>query len=150
MKTVMNQRWELLRRSAFRGTFGILLALALAAGGCSSGGSTHPVAKLGGSVTIGGQPLPADAQGQIQFFPEDSGQPDSAPIEEGRYLAQRVPLGQVKVLFKITRPTGRKIVEEGARGGAPFDELENLVPAQYRNGLSLEVTEDNLSQDFAL
>lgn len=104
---------------------------------------------MAGEVTIGGRPLPDDADATILFIPSgDAGQapPVSAPIVGGRYVARHVPLGRVTVMFRASRPTGRTLDDYG--GGLP--EHENLVPDKYIGGVPLDVTEDNPKQDFHL
>ena len=126
---------------------------ALAVAGCGKSGPSHPGAALSGTVTINGQPIPADAQATVRFMPSGpAGQapPVSAKIAGGRYEAKDVPLGKVNVVFFITRLTGREVVEDNVPGGTPYPERENLVPVKLRQGTPLEVTGDNNKQDFDL
>ncbi len=126
-----------------------LLALTLA-GGCRSS-QTAPVAKLEGNVTIGGKPLPADAEGSLAFVPAARGEapPAKALLVGGHYKADNVPVGSVQVTFDITRKTGKMLM-------SPNDpvhqspELINLVPEAARSGMQIEVKGNNSQQNFDL
>ncbi len=83
-------------------------------------------------------------------MPNASGQPASCPIVEGHYECPHVPIGSVTAIVRLTRLTGRQVVEEGAPGGAPYPERENLVPEEHQSGIVINVTGDNLAQDFSL
>ena len=136
-----------------KGRFQLLVAsllLAVAILGCGKQDSAHSVARLAGDVRIGSQLPPADAEGLIVFMPNGSGQPASCPIVEGRYECPNVPMGEVTAIFKITRLTGREVVEAGAPGSVPFPERENLVPLEHRVGIILQVDGDNAAQNCEL
>jgi hypothetical protein len=129
---------------------GLALVVALLTGcGDTSG---KPTARLAGTVTIAGQPLPGDAEGTIQFMPNESGQapPASTAIVGGKYEAADVPLGSVTVIFHIQRLTGRMVREDNAPGATPYPERENLVPRKHASGIRIEVTGDRDDQDFSL
>ena len=145
----------MIRRGSLANAGSLLkVAVVLLCAGCGQRApSLLPVARLQGTVTLGGLALPADAEGVITFMPSvGSGQahPTSARIVDGKYHADDVPLGNVTVLLKITRLTGRMVVEDNAPGGTPYPEREILVPEPLRQGIPLEVTGDNSRQDFDL
>ena len=131
---------------------GLVILLTVVVSGCGSATETRATATLAGAITIDGNPLPEDAEGTIQFMPQASGQapPTSAPVISGKYRAEKVPMGAVKVIFNITRLTGRMVTEPGAPGGDKYAQRENLVPAKTRAGIDLEVTTDNLEQNIDL
>lgn len=117
--------------------------------GCGAGGySGPPTAHLTGRVTINGEEIPSDATGTVEFQPTGGGQahPASAEIEGGRYDCPNVPLGNVLVLFNITRLTGRMTSEDG---GTLFPERESLVPVNAQHGVPIEVQGDG-ERDFHL
>lgn len=114
--------------------------------GCGKGSA--PTAHLGGSVTINGQPVPADAEASLSFEPVAGGKAVSATIADGRYDAANVPQGPVLVRFYISRRIGPVKISE--RTGKEFQEVANIVPAQHAAGMQIEVTGDNTSQDFNL
>jgi hypothetical protein len=126
-------------------------SLALVMTGCGQG-NRPPVAHLHGGITIDGRPLPADAAGRIFFTPaisstEQTAPPAVADIVNGEYGSHRVPVGQVNVTFDIKRPTGRKI----PRGtSVPLEELQDLVPAKYRDGTMITVEQGEATRDFEL
>lgn len=116
--------------------------------GCGEAGPKYPAAKLEGSVTIDQQPV---ASGTVQFMPESpsSGspvQPVSVPIEDGRYLAEAVPKGKVRVLFTAERKTGKMITEYST----PYEEVVSIVPKKYQQGITLDVAGDKRDQNFDL
>jgi hypothetical protein len=124
----------------------VLLLTALGLAGCGARAPSYPTVKLEGTVRIGGQPV---AEGFIMFISggaHDQAPPTRAPIVQGRYCADQVPLGQVRVLFSACRATGRMIKEYSE----PRPELENLVPEKYRDGIPLDIRGDNPQQDFDL
>ena len=126
-----------------------LLALTLA-GSCRSS-QTAPVAKLEGNVTIGGKPLPADAEGSLAFMPAARGEAPAvrATLAGGHYKADKVPVGSVQVTFDIMRKTGKMITTPGDNVHQS-PELINLVPEAARSGMQIEVKGDNSQQNFDL
>jgi hypothetical protein len=131
---------------------GWLILLAVLAAGCGKPGPSYPSARWEGTVTLQGKPIPAEAEAYVQFFPNGGGgqaPPASVPIMQGRYRAERVPLGKVTVVFNITRLTGRMVREDNAPGATPYAEREILVPPSLRAGIPAEVTGDQ-QRDFNL
>ncbi len=128
---------------------GILLLLLLV--GCGTA-SNDSAAHLAGTITINGEPLPADAEGYIQFMPSQGGQaaPASTDVTDSQYDAQNVPKGKVTVIFNITRLTGRMVREDNVPTASPYPERENLVPRKHRSGLQIDVKGDNDAMDFEL
>jgi hypothetical protein len=127
-----------------------LFALAMTLGwcvGCGGGSSSGNTAHLEGTVTIGGQPLPADAEGAITFR-SDSGGAATAPITQGRYDSPATPKGAVKAYFTISKPTGKTYKSE--RTGADVAETISIVPASVSGGVDVEVSGDNSEQNFDL
>ena len=126
-----------------------LLALVVcSAAGCGQQGS-KPTARLSGTVTINGQPIPADAEATIMFRPAASGMAKTAGVRiaNGKYDSPQTPVGEVNVLFSIQQPTGNMISDAG---GPPFPELRSIVPEGTAAGIKLTVSGDNLDQDFDL
>jgi hypothetical protein len=114
--------------------------------GC--GERAAPTAHLAGAVTLSGKPIPADAEAALSFEPLGGGKSVSAPITNGRYDSPQTPLGAVLVKFYISRRTGPVKISE--RTGKEFQEIANLVPPARAAGMNIEVSEENLSQDFEL
>ena len=67
-------------------------------------------------------------------------------VANGRYVAEAVPRGKLRVLVTASKETG-KIIKEYS---TPRPEVINLIPDKYRNGIPIEVNGDNPNQDFAL
>jgi hypothetical protein len=125
-------------------------ALAMTLGwcvGCGGGSSSGNTAHLEGTVTLGGQPLPADAEGAITFR-SDSGGAATAPIKAGRYDSPATPKGTLKAYFSISKPTGKTYKSE--RTGADVAETISIVPASVSGGVDVEVSDDNSEQNFDL
>jgi hypothetical protein len=126
--------------------FALAMTLSWCAG-CCGGSSSGNTAHLEGTVTIGGQPLPADAEGAITFR-SDSGGAATAPITQGRYDSPATPKGAVKAYFSISKPTGKTYKSE--RTGAEIEETISIVPASVSGGVDVEVSGDNSDQNFDL
>jgi hypothetical protein len=123
---------------------GICCILCLA--GCGSRKTEYPAARLAGSVTIAGTPI---AVGRVHFMPNAGthGTPVTAEIAAGNYVADSVPLGNVTVTFSAAKETGN-LVREANR--EPYPEFVSIIPAQYSEGIPLNVTGDNDAQNFSL
>lgn len=138
-----------LARAHRRLAVGVLATACMAAlSGCSGSDASGRIAHLQGAVTIGGQTLPAGADGGVTFRPIGEGQQAFARIVDGRYDSPHTPVGPVKAFFSISAPTGRMITSD--RTGEAYPETESIVPAQHGAGMDLEVAGDNLNQDFDL
>lgn len=119
----------------------LLLCLML---GCSRG-PHYPVARLEGSVRVGGEPVKA---GQISFIAEQAerGTGVSTSIVDGHYLALDVPQGKVRVHITGNKETGKMIKYFGKM----IPETVEIVPPRFRSGVALEVTGDAPQQNFDL
>jgi hypothetical protein len=136
-----NDREAAFSRSVTRGVAGMVVVGALVSSfGCAKSG-VH----LEGTVTIDGNPV---AEGKLQFVPQgpDRKPPVTADIKDGRYSASSVPLGKVQVRFSATKPTGRMIREYSQ----PYPEIVSIIPKQYEDGIAIEVTGDQSTQNFEL
>ncbi len=120
----------------------------LAATGCGPAARTEPVAKLEGTVTINGKPLPDHVDASIVFRGSGKSQapPTQVKIEAGRYRTEKAPMGNVSAIFNITQLTGKIITEDEHSN----PERINLVPEKARNGIPLDVKGANAQQDFDL
>lgn len=120
--------------------------------GCGGGKSPSGV-RLAGRVTLYGQPLPPDAEGRIRFMPAsaEAGHPVEASLVNSQYQVKNVPKGKLVVLFYITRRTNQLRIDLQSPEAYPKEEIwENLVPERYRQGIPIEVLEDNLQLNFDL
>jgi hypothetical protein len=124
----------------------IVLAVMLLMSGC--GESSAPTAHLAGTVTIKGKPVPADAEAALSFQPLGGGESVSVPIKNGRYDSPKTPEGSVSVKFYISRPVGP--VKTSERTGQEYQDIANLVPPEHAAGMAIEVSGDNMNQDFQL
>lgn len=140
MKTLTRNLWG--RCGGLVSMLGLLLVAAIGCGGSDK--PSYPSATIQGSVTIDGVPV---NEGSLQFMPgkDVKGQVAQAAITAGKFEAKNVPVGNLRVMFNITRPTGKMITEYST----PYPEVENLVPEKYRDGVDLLVSgNDNVSFDL--
>ncbi|MCA9234642.1 MAG: hypothetical protein KDA44_04195 [Planctomycetales bacterium] len=121
------------------------MAVIAAAIGCSGSSST---AHLAGAVTVGGKPIPADANASITFHGSGEGQTVNVPIVDGKYDSPATPRGEVRVYFTVTQEVGP--VKKSPRTGADYRDIVDIVPPKYATGVALTVAEDNQQQDFNL
>ena len=122
------------------------LSFALDAGCRDSG---PPTARVGGTVTLGGMPIPANAEALITFRSTTAGQANSASsrIIDGKFDVLHAPRGHVRIEFSIQLPTGEEAFAPGVR---PEMQFQSLVPDQYQGGVPIEVTGDMLDMKFDL
>jgi hypothetical protein len=132
------------------GKLAVITAVLASLGGC--GGSSVPTAHLAGKVLLDGKPIPSDAEASLMFVREGAKDDEATvrvPINVGdsTYDAPNVPQGAVRAYFSITRKGPAKISE---RTGEEYHDIINLVPGQYATGIPLQVSGDNINQDFDL
>lgn len=115
----------------------------LAAIGC--GRPFYPTVTIAGKVTIDDQPVP---EGGLTFTPlgGNAGTGAYAPVTSGRYRAERVPKGPMRVMVTAVKRTGKTVDV----GGMPIPEIVNLVPPHYATGIDIEVTDDDPDLHFDL
>lgn len=126
--------------------FVVSVVLLLLISGCAE--TSAPTAHLAGTVTIGGAPIPADADASMSFVRVTGGKGVTVPIVDGRYDSPQTPEGDVMVRFSISHSVGP--VKKSEHGGVEYRDSESLVPQKYAGGTRLNVSGDNLSQDFDL
>ena len=122
---------------------GCLLGLLL---GCSS--SEYPSVRWEGNVTLQGKPIPSDATAEILVVSQDAARSSLAvksKIEEGHYVLNQVPVGDVVVQFSIYRERPAKNKRDAERG---IRDVENLLPASFSNHLSGQASENDSQKDF--
>ena len=124
----------------------VIVSLTVVVFGCSSGPG-YPTAVVEGEVTVDGNPIP---QGTMTFTPlEIAGTAVTAQINNGRYKADDVPAGAVRVSFNCTRETGRMITDQ--ESGETFPEVVHLVPPRFvSQGVEISVAEEKDEHDFRL
>lgn len=143
--------------------------LVLLSAGCSSKGT------ITGTVTYKGTPIP---EGSVQFMPENGAPTVSAVINDGKYTAEKVPVGPAKVAITSLVPSQQdnamtKMMMSGGKGGGPPpdakipEEARKLfsggggapkkglkIPDKYsdlqNSGLSYTVTGGSQTKDFNL
>jgi hypothetical protein len=121
--------------------------LVLGLAGCGQQGPTAPTTKLEGMVRVDGQPV---AEGFINFMPQGKKQapPAKADIRDGRYSADKVPIGPVLVMIRAPKKTGK--VESIPDSKSQYEEVVETIPNKYLGGIPLEVTENLKTKDFDL
>lgn len=126
------------------------LSALLVTAGCGSGSTSEDTAHWQGTVTIGGNPLPADAVGSITFRPvgESSAKPVTVQIVDGTYDSPATPRGKVKAYVNVSKPTGRTMHSD--RTGQDVPEMESIVPPERSMGIDLDVEGDNSEANIEL
>jgi hypothetical protein len=137
----------LLRIKSRAATWIALFLIAPVLAGCGSGKPKAPSARLEGTVKLDGAPI---AKGTINFIPQGSkqAQPDSAPIIDGRYAAQAVPLGKVLVMIRASKETGKMISIPDSK--EQYADVVEIIPQKYAQGIPIEVSGDKPTWDFDL
>ena len=139
--------FSLMLSAAHRGMgmwlLGAILCATLALG-CGSKNSAAG-ARLEGAVTLDGNPI---AEGTLQFVPQQPSKeaPVMVPFKGGRYVAPAIPLGKVRVVVSATKKTGKmiKVYSE------PYPEVISIIPEKYQDGIEINVTGNNASQNFEI
>lgn len=106
------------------------------AGGCNS---KPPTGTVAGEVTLAGEPI---KDGSILFIPADGqGQTGGAPIKDGKFVAEQVPVAKMKVEIHGNRATGKKIKAYDTPDSPVSDEIVEMVPMRYnfQTELTLDV-----------
>jgi hypothetical protein len=121
------------------------VSLCIVFAGC--GGGVDSSGTVSGDVRIDGTAVP---RGFITFSPttKNQGPVVGAPIEEGKYRCDRVPLGNVTVTFvaQAAEPTIVFDVANKTNHEIP----KNILPPQYSAGIPVEVTAGANHRDFDL
>jgi hypothetical protein len=126
----------------------LVLSLCTMLPGCGGGGGD--TAHLQGTVTIGGQPIPADATASVTFDPAQAGpkaKTVTVKIEGGKYDSPETPKGSVRAVFSIQQPYGPEYTTDR---GVKARDIKSIVPEKSQAGVSIEVTDDNPAQNFDL
>ena len=111
--------------------------------GCGSGMSLH------GTVAVEGAPI---ERGVISFTPVESGagEPVAAEIVNGSYVANNVPPGKTLVQFHATRASGKTITTTDPAEGSTHEELINIIPINYRQGIQITLVAHEETHNFDL
>ncbi len=126
-----------------------MLTLAVVVG-CGSGSKKGPTVKWSGTVTINGQPLPDNAQGQIVVQCNSStgaSRGDQGEIVNGAYSLDNVPQGEVTVSFDIYTTAPAKDPMDAERG---VMETTNLVPDRWTKGVVDTADKNDSAKNFDL
>ncbi|MBR5711566.1 MAG: hypothetical protein IKX40_12485 [Thermoguttaceae bacterium] len=118
--------------------------------GCGSGSKKGPTVKWSGTVTINGQPLPSNAQGQIVVTSNSNtgaSRGDQAEIVNGAYSLQNVPQGEVTVSFDIYTTAPAKDPMDAERG---VMDTTNLVPDRWMQGVVDTADKNDSAKNFDL
>ena len=124
-----------------------MLAFAVVVG---CGGGKEPTVKWSGTVTIEGQPIPGNAQGQIIVSSNSAtgaSRGDQAEIVNGSYTLNNVPKGEVTVSFDIYVSTPAKDPLDAERG---VMDTTNLVPEKWTQGVVDTADKNDSAKNFDL
>jgi hypothetical protein len=114
--------------------------------GCS-GGPGYSHATVAGTVTVDGDPVP---KGHITFSPAggSQGPVTGAPIENGKYRCEAVPVGSHVVTFIAQAAEPVKIMDHAT--GTEQLVPQNILPQAYQQGVPVEVEEGEIVRDFEM
>ncbi len=112
-----------------------VLPLVLLLTGCQEQGRSLPSGKVGGSITVAGEPL---AEGRVNFASEEGGFGASGMMQpDGTYtLEGPIPAGSYKVFITFD-------IAPADRGTAAEDVLKS-VPAKYQSQATSDLTAEVL------
>ncbi len=114
----------------------LALAFALAATSLAGGCGGPPRAKLQGTVTMDGVPLP---DGSIEFFPSQGvGQTAGTSIKDGKYAVE-ASVGPMKVAINAMVVTGRQKAYD-TPDSPMMDIVKSAVPERYNTKSELTAT----------
>jgi hypothetical protein len=114
----------------------VALTLAVVPAGCNHGPAIGTVT---GEVTFDGQPV---KDGHVLFSPLDgNGQTGGGSIRDGKLLAEKVPVGKMKVELHGIKLTGKKYKAYDTPESPWQNEVAELLPSKYNftSELTLEV-----------
>ncbi len=113
----------------------LTILTAILQAGCDQG---PPVGNIAGEVTFDGQPV---KDGHVLFTPVDGmGQTGGAAVREGKFTAEKVPVGKMKVELHGNKVVGKRKAYDTPE--SPWeDDVAELLPAKYnsKSDLTLEV-----------
>ncbi len=129
-------------------TLSCMLAFVLISG--CGGSSKGPTVQWSGTVTIEGQAIPSDAQGQIIVQSNSAtgaSRGASADIVNGSYTLPDVPKGEVTVSFDIYKVVPAKDPMDADRG---ITEKSSLVPERWVTGVADTADKSDSAKNFDL
>jgi len=132
-----------------------LFSSLLAVVGCGSGGSSGPIVKWSGTVTVAGKPIPTDlVEAFILVRPANPDQhglagPTQGEVKpDGTYQLKDVPKGKVVVQFRLMQKTGKMATDPVTK--EKTDKLASIVPKDKVNGIEIDATKDDKQMNFDL
>lgn len=130
-------------RAARAGAIFLLAATMIV--GC--GGSE--LSEVTGTITYDGKAI---ENGSIAFTPADGNGPTAgSAIKDGKYTAQKVPVGTAKVSIHGAKVTGKKMMYDDPKSQPVITSTE-FLPAKYNTATELqyEVKPGHQTKDFDL
>jgi hypothetical protein len=135
-----------MNRQPIASTAVLLILTAILQAGCDQG---PPVGTITGDVNFDGQPV---KDGHVLFTPVDGmGQTGGAAIREGKFQAEKVPVGKMKVELHGNKVVGKRKAYDTPE--SPWeDDVAELLPAKYnsKSDLTLEVKKGNQDVKYDL
>ena len=105
--------------------------------GCGEKQPSFPTAKLEGIITIKGEALD---KGTIQVISKDKiGLVVQTQITDGKFMIPDAPLGEVTILVRATKATGKMIKEYSNE----YPEVINIIPKSYQQGVPYTVKKED-------
>jgi hypothetical protein len=121
--------------------FALLIAFTITPVGC--GPAAPKTAHLAGTITVAGQAPPADARVRLSIAPTVERPGAGSHVTGNKYDCPNSPLGHIAVDGPAATTPSNFTTD-------PADQYISLIDPIYSAGLELDVTGDNLKQDFDL
>jgi hypothetical protein len=122
----------------------VFASLCLALGGCGPKGDPNPPrARVSGTITLDGEPVPA---GIIEFIPVEPGQlaAQGTVGDDGRFVIEQAggpSPGEYKVEIRCAKKTGRRIRSMSSPDpDGTIDERVAVIPDRYHSPTTLKQT----------
>lgn len=128
------------------GLFAMLVAFGAA--GCGSGG--RETAVVSGEIKYNGKSI---EKGHISFFPvSGKGSTAGSEIENGRYRAEGVSLGEMEVRINAPKIVGTRKLYENDPKSPVIPKYAGSLPARFnvKSELKLTVNQSSVQKDFDL
>lgn len=115
--------------------------------GCNGDGLAYKAANVSGTVSLDNAPI---EKGVINFISDEktggAAGEHSAEIEGGKFSAEKVPVGKVRMFIIASKETGKMI--PGSSTDIP--ETVSIIPSHYSQGIEATISGDETDRKIEL